>query len=213
MRYLIEVLLRTNFGDANLDGIFDSQDLVLIFQAGEYEDGTPGNSTWATGDWNCDGEFGTQDLVAAFQAGAYVAAARPMAATPGGRRRHRPLLGSPSGAVGANPDARQPRRAATTAARRAAVPVSPVGDPAIRRKSVRAGGTRSGPTIVRTADCRSRRRLSPTWDGEVANRADVESGRRPIDASASDRRFARLIDAIPVRLTPAVASLSHRIGT
>ncbi len=79
LAYMIEVLLQTNFGDANLDGVFNSEDLVQIFQAGEYEDDQMTNSTWATGDWNCDGEFGTPDLVIAFQSGAYVAAARPLA--------------------------------------------------------------------------------------------------------------------------------------
>ncbi len=64
-------LLKTTRGDANLDGIFDSSDLVLVFQAGQYEDTVGGNSGWATGDWNCDGEFTTDDLVAAFQAGSY----------------------------------------------------------------------------------------------------------------------------------------------
>ena len=43
------------FGDANLDGAFDSGDLVQIFATGEYEDDQSGNSTWADGDWNCDG--------------------------------------------------------------------------------------------------------------------------------------------------------------
>jgi hypothetical protein len=56
--------------------VFDSRDLVLIFQAGEYEDGVPGNSIWLTGDWNCDGEFSSSDLVLAFQSGGYVAAAQ-----------------------------------------------------------------------------------------------------------------------------------------
>lgn len=58
-------------GDANLDGLFTSEDLVQVFQAGEYEDGIDGNSSWATGDWNGDAEFGSLDLVRAFQAGTY----------------------------------------------------------------------------------------------------------------------------------------------
>jgi hypothetical protein len=58
-------------GDANGDGQFDSTDLVLIFQAGEYEDAIAGNSTWSEGDWTCDGDFDTSDLVAAFQSGNY----------------------------------------------------------------------------------------------------------------------------------------------
>ena len=58
-------------GDANGDGIFNSSDLVLVFQAGEYEDAVAGNSTFAEGDWNGDGDFTTADLVLAFQLGLY----------------------------------------------------------------------------------------------------------------------------------------------
>ncbi|MCA9213377.1 MAG: CotH kinase family protein, partial [Planctomycetales bacterium] len=53
-------------GDANHDGLFNSQDLVQIFQAAEYEDDVPGNSTWEEGDWDGDGDFTTSDLVFAF---------------------------------------------------------------------------------------------------------------------------------------------------
>jgi hypothetical protein len=70
-RKWVEVLAGTVYGDANLDGFFDSSDLVAVFVAGEYEDGIVGNSGWATGDWNGDGEFDSSDLVAAFQTGAY----------------------------------------------------------------------------------------------------------------------------------------------
>jgi hypothetical protein len=70
--WMIHAILRTSTGDANLDGLFDSSDLVQIFQIGEYEDATSGNSSWAEGDWNCDGEFDSSDLVAAFQEGSYV---------------------------------------------------------------------------------------------------------------------------------------------
>ena len=73
--FLVRGYLRTDAGDANLDGIFNSTDLVAVFTAAEYEDGIDGNSTWAEGDWNCDGDFGTSDLVAAFQTATYVAAA------------------------------------------------------------------------------------------------------------------------------------------
>jgi hypothetical protein len=62
-------------GDANLDGIFNSADFLLILQAGKYEDDVPGNATWAEGDWDGDGDFTTADIVFAFQAGNYVAAA------------------------------------------------------------------------------------------------------------------------------------------
>ncbi len=69
-------------GDANLDGAFDSGDLVAIFEAGEYEDGIAQNSTWATGDWNGDREFDTGDLVAAFKDGGYDARTPAGAAVP-----------------------------------------------------------------------------------------------------------------------------------
>ncbi len=58
-------------GDSNLDGLFDSSDLVAIFQQGEYEDALQGNSSWSDGDWNCDGDSTTADLVTAFQTGMY----------------------------------------------------------------------------------------------------------------------------------------------
>jgi hypothetical protein len=64
-------ILGTVIGDSNLDGRFDSTDLIQIFQAGQFEDGIPGNSRWAAGDWNGDGDFTTSDLVFAFQQGSY----------------------------------------------------------------------------------------------------------------------------------------------
>lgn len=70
---LVESLLGTSAGDVNLDGRFDSTDLVLVFQAGIYEDLIPQNARWSTGDWNCDGEFNSSDLVRAFQTGRYFA--------------------------------------------------------------------------------------------------------------------------------------------
>ena len=66
-------------GDTNLDGEFNSRDLVRVFQVGEYEDKVLGNSTWATGDWNADADFTSGDLIAAFQDGGYEAG--PRAAT------------------------------------------------------------------------------------------------------------------------------------
>ncbi|MCA9200147.1 MAG: hypothetical protein KDA87_21560, partial [Planctomycetales bacterium] len=75
MDYLIHNILGTHYGDANLDGDFNSTDLVQVFSMAEYEDGVPGNSTWADGDWNCDGEFDSGDLVKAFADGGYSEAA------------------------------------------------------------------------------------------------------------------------------------------
>lgn len=59
-------------GDVNGDGVFNSSDLILVLQAGEFEDGINGNSTFAEGDWNGDGDFTTTDFVVAFMIGRYV---------------------------------------------------------------------------------------------------------------------------------------------
>jgi uncharacterized protein YjbI with pentapeptide repeats len=69
-RTWVKDLKRTWFGDANLDGQFNTADLVTVFQAGQYETGIATNSTWSIGDWNADGQF-TSDLVSAFQDGRY----------------------------------------------------------------------------------------------------------------------------------------------
>ncbi|MEZ6116712.1 MAG: lamin tail domain-containing protein [Pirellulaceae bacterium] len=57
-------------GDANRDGVFNSDDLLQLFQNGEFEDDVEDNSTFEEGDWNGDGDFTTADLVVAFQYGA-----------------------------------------------------------------------------------------------------------------------------------------------
>ena len=71
-------------GDSNHDGRFDSQDMVLVFQAGKYEDDIFGNATFEDGDWNYDGDFASDDMILAFQSGLYEAeaglAARDLAA-------------------------------------------------------------------------------------------------------------------------------------
>lgn len=67
----VDEVRKTYFGDSNLDGEFNSSDFVLVFQAGEYEDATALNSTWATGDWNGDGDFDSSDFVKAFTAGGF----------------------------------------------------------------------------------------------------------------------------------------------
>ena len=72
-------LKQTYFGDANLDGEFNSSDLVSVFEAGQYEDSLVANSNWSSGDWNADGEFSSGDLVVAFQDGGYEQG--PLAAT------------------------------------------------------------------------------------------------------------------------------------
>jgi M6 family metalloprotease-like protein len=74
--FLIHDILETDFGDANLDGQFNSSDLVAVFQRGRYEDNIPGGAGWADGDWNGDGEFNSADFVKAFQTGGYELGAR-----------------------------------------------------------------------------------------------------------------------------------------
>lgn len=74
-------LKKTYYGDANLDGVFNSSDFIAVFQAGQYEDAAAGNSGWATGDWNGDKEFNSSDFVTAFQAGGYEAGPRPAVAS------------------------------------------------------------------------------------------------------------------------------------
>lgn len=56
-------------GDADKDGDFDSQDLVVVFIAGKYETGQA--ATWEQGDWNEDGVFNSSDLILALQGGHY----------------------------------------------------------------------------------------------------------------------------------------------
>ncbi len=67
----VKQLRKTWFGDANLDSVFDTTDLVTVFQAGEFEDAIAGNSTWSTGDFDGDADFGTSDLLKAFQDGGF----------------------------------------------------------------------------------------------------------------------------------------------
>lgn len=76
----VEQLKRTYYGDADLDGQFNSSDLVRVFEVGEYEDAVAMNSWWSDGDWDGDGDFTSGDLVVAFQAGAYEKGPRPAVA-------------------------------------------------------------------------------------------------------------------------------------
>jgi uncharacterized protein YjiK len=69
--YFVHRILETTYGDANLDRKFDSSDLVLVLAAGEYEDATSNNSTWAEGDWDGDKDYTSSDNVVAFQDGCY----------------------------------------------------------------------------------------------------------------------------------------------
>ena len=77
LQFWVNDLFGTWVGDVNLDGEFDTSDLVNVFQAGKYEFDTA--ATWSDGDWNADGRFTTGDLVAAFQDGGYEQGARASA--------------------------------------------------------------------------------------------------------------------------------------
>lgn len=79
--FWVASLRKTYFGDSNLDGQFNTQDLVLVFQRGEFEDSAAGNSTWEDGDWNGDTDFTTADFVTAFQDGGFEQGPRAAVAT------------------------------------------------------------------------------------------------------------------------------------
>ena len=73
-RIWIKDLKYTWFGDADLNGEFNSSDMVQVFSAGKYE--TDEGAGWAEGDWNCTGAFDSSDMVAAFADDGYEKGAR-----------------------------------------------------------------------------------------------------------------------------------------
>ena len=70
-KFFVEDASKMNsyLGDGNLDGEFNTNDLVGFFQAGKFETGNP--ATFAQGDHNADGLFNTNDLVSMFQSGGF----------------------------------------------------------------------------------------------------------------------------------------------
>ena len=56
-------------GDANEDGKFNSDDIILVLSAGKYETGLP--ATRRQGDWNGDGVFNASDIIKALGTGDY----------------------------------------------------------------------------------------------------------------------------------------------
>jgi hypothetical protein len=54
-------------GDVNGDGVFDSRDLVLLFQAATYADEQTGDAGFLAGDFDGDRKFTSRDLVLLFQ--------------------------------------------------------------------------------------------------------------------------------------------------
>jgi hypothetical protein len=65
----VKDLFNSWIGDADLDGEFNSSDLVTVLASGTYESGGP--SVWSTGDFNGDGTTNSSDLVAALADGGY----------------------------------------------------------------------------------------------------------------------------------------------
>jgi hypothetical protein len=68
-KFLVKRVMGMKYGDANLDWLFSTSDVVVVMIAAEYEDGTENNSTWAEGDWDFDGDYTTADLVLGYQDG------------------------------------------------------------------------------------------------------------------------------------------------
>ncbi|MCA9198137.1 MAG: hypothetical protein KDA87_11385 [Planctomycetales bacterium] len=66
---LIKDRINTWVGDSNLDGEFNTGDLIAVFQAGLFETGNPAG--WLQGDWDGNGVFDTGDIIYAFQDGGY----------------------------------------------------------------------------------------------------------------------------------------------
>lgn len=71
-------LRHTWFGDADLNGEFDSADFVQVFQAGKYD--TTEGASWTEGDWNADSVFDSADIITAFEDGGYERGPRTNAA-------------------------------------------------------------------------------------------------------------------------------------
>jgi hypothetical protein len=71
-RFMIETVLKTTYGDSDLDRVLSPRDFVAVLQSAEYEDGIDGNSGWAAGDWNGDGDFNRLDLSLLLQEGVFV---------------------------------------------------------------------------------------------------------------------------------------------
>ncbi len=67
-------LYKTWVGDANLDGEFNSSDLVTVLSAGTYEADV--DSVWSSGDFDGNGRTTSSDLVAALADGGYEAGPR-----------------------------------------------------------------------------------------------------------------------------------------
>jgi hypothetical protein len=76
--FWVKDLYNSWIGDANLDGEFNTGDLVTVLASGKYEQDV--DSTWSSGDFNGDGRSNTNDLVAALSDGGYEAGVKPATA-------------------------------------------------------------------------------------------------------------------------------------
>ena len=70
----VESEFKSWVGDANLDGEFNSGDLVQVLATGNYEQDV--DTVWSSGDFNGDGRTNSSDLVAALAGGGYEAGPR-----------------------------------------------------------------------------------------------------------------------------------------
>lgn len=85
----VEQRMNTYFGDANLDGEFNSSDLTRIFQSNRYAEelsdplGHLMNPvSWSEGDWNGDLRFDSRDLILAFRKSTFDGGIRPFQNVP-----------------------------------------------------------------------------------------------------------------------------------
>ena len=67
---LVQTIMGTQYGDTNLDAVFDSFDLLRVLQTGLYRKDV--SAGWEAGDWDGDGRFNSLDLVFALQFGGYI---------------------------------------------------------------------------------------------------------------------------------------------
>ena len=95
--FWVKNLKLTWYGDANLEGEFNTGDMNEVLVAGKYEQGWLDEwgsiygerATWSEGDWNGDGVFDRSDMVTAFVDGGYEKGLRAEAVAvpePGGGR-------------------------------------------------------------------------------------------------------------------------------
>lgn len=69
LHFWLKTLKKSWSGDSDLDGEFNSGDLIQVFAAGKYEQDL--EAGWEEGDWNGDRRFDSSDLVSSFQDGGY----------------------------------------------------------------------------------------------------------------------------------------------